>query len=1151
MPHKNRVYCSRNSSLGFKTCRYSRWDTAVYALNKVFTDYGGTPQLNYQDRKVRFGIILFSSSASVVAPIFKEAPELKRILARYNAGGGTRYDRAFTLAKSHIIATRRSDPVKRRKTAILFLTDGAPNEGCSISPRIVDQIYNMKDSTGRALKIKTYVVGFGNGLYSGAIRCLATLAKAGRTERRSKNCQSGSCLYYAADNAAGLSEAFVDIVNNATVEECDGLDNDCNGLIDEGNPGGSCHCVKSYSKPTHTTALSRSNPDYKKGIRLYTFLTSFSNQGTCPVNKDPTRPSLAQVYRNVCRNSPTKAIQCRGNLTTPPDNAYDIYCMRCCNKSQCSWPSSHQCRDYPWTQSYDAPLSVCLNNCKKWCESNRVKAQKCMMPHGYLVRVGTGYNSSGKLAFQSKKDTIVSGKDVEYGDLLKRQRRRYIFVHTGGDVRTLAPHNRPLVASLNKSSGTWDMPTAVTGTIDSRYNFTWGNSFLSPLKMGIGNCRSSQCSTEKNNTISMILGYDSSGHSLRDHRLGAIYNSSPIVMPAPKPNLNDFSYIKWLNTPLSNGMRVTQRPAIVYVGSNDGIMHAFLANLANNPQLIELWGYIPKTVVGKLRAVINGQMPKGGYVYTVDGVPVVKNMQMYRYSDPTTGKVVSKWRTVLVFGLGAGGRGYVAIDVTNPYRPRLLWEINHQSSFTPAGASGPRGTFKRLGYTLGKPFLANILVKWEVNGNTVIQERAVAILPGGVDLNPPPFYGLKSGSTLGGVVYIVDLETGKLIRELIPMNHVAHSRGISGTPVGYGVPPAITSRVFVGDVLSRIFRIDLQSPNPAEWKIELFYDIYKASRKSPNPIMVKPALALNARGELVLFGGTGDLFKLDSIPASFNYIFSIREKIPASAINASDGSIDPSKVQAIHNFIAKLNRINNYNKDDVLLSRTISSSPTGEKLTGPPSIYNNTAYFTTYRPTTDRPICGVSGESIIYAIGFNNTCKTGTCAALDKQGMIDKNITTYKCCQGNGRGVCDSNQTPVPDSRLLSNPYICSDLSYTEPRYLDSTTSPPSYRRFISLGRNTLSMGVNFTYQPGETYLKSVQTPSGRTTHQVGVKRKGRSMIVAWPAGRNRASDTKFMLNARAILPDGNTSTNFFAFKAAKQARIVIVGGWASVFDDY
>ena len=40
---------------------------------------------------------------------------------------------------------------------------------------------------------------------------------------------------------------------------------------------------------------------------------------------------------------------------------------------------------------------------------------------------------------------------------------------------------------------------------------------------------------------------------------------------------------------------------------------------------------------------------------------------------------MSDWRTILVAGLNSGGRGYYALDVTNPLAPKALWEFTNST----------------------------------------------------------------------------------------------------------------------------------------------------------------------------------------------------------------------------------------------------------------------------------------------------------------------------------------------------------------------------------------------------------------------------------------------------------------------------------------
>ena len=54
------------------------------------------------------------------------------------------------------------------------------------------------------------------------------------------------------------------------------------------------------------------------------------------------------------------------------------------------------------------------------------------------------------------------------------------------------------------------------------------------------------------------------------------------------------------------------------------------------------------------------------HIFFVDGAP--SSGDVY---DPAT----TSWKTMLVGGLNAGGRGYYALDVTNPTAPKSMWEF--------------------------------------------------------------------------------------------------------------------------------------------------------------------------------------------------------------------------------------------------------------------------------------------------------------------------------------------------------------------------------------------------------------------------------------------------------------------------------------------
>jgi type IV pilus assembly protein PilY1 len=89
------------------------------------------------------------------------------------------------------------------------------------------------------------------------------------------------------------------------------------------------------------------------------------------------------------------------------------------------------------------------------------------------------------------------------------------------------------------------------------------------------------------------------------------------------------------------------RTPILYVGGNDGMLHGFSATDGK-----ELIAYVPRSVVGGLKDLTDKDYQ---HRYYVDGSPMTGDIK-----DDTT------WKTLLVGALGAGGKGYFVLNVTNP-----------------------------------------------------------------------------------------------------------------------------------------------------------------------------------------------------------------------------------------------------------------------------------------------------------------------------------------------------------------------------------------------------------------------------------------------------------------------------------------------------
>ena len=147
------------------------------------------------------------------------------------------------------------------------------------------------------------------------------------------------------------------------------------------------------------------------------------------------------------------------------------------------------------------------------------------------------------------------------------------------------------------------------------------------------------------------------------------------------------------------------RTAALYVGANDGMLHAFSASNG-----AELFAYIPSWLGPKLSALTDPGYRHQSYV---DATPVVGDAQL--------GSANSDWKTVLVGGSGGGGRGVFALDVTDPanFSPsKVLWE------FTDAND-------RDMGYVLGKPRI--VKMKTSAPNAATASYRWFAMVPAGVN----------------------------------------------------------------------------------------------------------------------------------------------------------------------------------------------------------------------------------------------------------------------------------------------------------------------------------------------------------------------------------------------------------------------------------
>ncbi|SFM21043.1 pilus assembly protein [Halopseudomonas yangmingensis] len=321
--------------------------------------------------------------------------------------------------------------------------------------------------------------------------------------------------------------------------------------------------------------------------------------------------------------------------------------------------------------------------------------------------------------------------------------------------------------------------------------------------------------------------------------LGDIINSSPVVVGRAEnvPFLMDRidgssgDYLQYMDATVT-------RPELVYVGANDGMLHAF--NLSDGS---EAFAFIPSEVLPKLPKLSGKSFVGGGHQFYVDGTPVVRDV----YFD-------GAWRTVLIGTLRAGGRSVFALDITDPgvngAGVKLLWEISNTDT-----------DYADLGYSFARPEIARLHSgQWGV------------LLGNGYD------------STDGkAVLYVIDVATGTRLSRLEVDNGSSGDNGLSSVRGADNNSDGIVDYAYAGDLKGNVWRFDLVNTgtsiaaqpdpfsrtvqtgiSPSSFKVSFGGNpLFKASAAGqPQPITGLPSLVRHptGRGYLVIVG-TGKYFE--------------------------------------------------------------------------------------------------------------------------------------------------------------------------------------------------------------------------------------------------------------------------------------------------
>ncbi len=328
---------------------------------------------------------------------------------------------------------------------------------------------------------------------------------------------------------------------------------------------------------------------------------------------------------------------------------------------------------------------------------------------------------------------------------------------------------------------------------------------------------------------------------IRGSVLGDIVNSDPKFVKEPTGRYADDFEAKSYNDFVTQN---ATRDGVVYVGANDGMLHGFAEDTGE-----EVIAYVPNAAYKYLSELTSEDYE---HRYFVDAGPNIIDVFMPNMNDP--GSVSpGLWRTVLAGGLGGGGQGVYALDVTDPsiYSEAnaadiALWEFDDTDDAD-------------LGYTYGRPQIAKMADgTWAaVFGNGYNNTEADG----------------NASVTGHAVLYIVDIETGNLIKKIDTL------AGDVATPNGLATPlmidadgDSIVDYIYGGDLLGNMWKFDVTNSNPNAWDSDFVSagtpdPLFTATANQPITSQPQATLHPDDLGGFMVFFGTGKYVEiLDNDP---------------------------------------------------------------------------------------------------------------------------------------------------------------------------------------------------------------------------------------------------------------------------------------------
>lgn len=320
----------------------------------------------------------------------------------------------------------------------------------------------------------------------------------------------------------------------------------------------------------------------------------------------------------------------------------------------------------------------------------------------------------------------------------------------------------------------------------------------------------------------------------RDSVLGDMVNSGPVYVGSPTPTINDAGYASFYEN-------FKKRPAAVYVGANDGMLHAFHAVTGK-----ELFAYIPRAVFPELAKLTDPDYQHRPYV---DATPSIAEAQ-----------VGTRWKTVLASGFGGGAQGVFALDVSDPEKfgaSSILWEFTDRDD-------------PDIGNVMGEVQIA----KFRVGANAY---RWFVVVSSGLNSNIPDG---AANDKAPKALFLLALNKNAEEKWKQGVNYwklpvVTHDRKL---PDGLGPPGLVFGNqreviaAYAGDLQGNLWKFDFGSATAITDRKATGTRLFQAKLESEGaqPMTARPRVVFAPGGGYLILFGTGKFWESkDADPSHF------------------------------------------------------------------------------------------------------------------------------------------------------------------------------------------------------------------------------------------------------------------------------------------